>query len=147
MNHIVISHLVDYLQSMLGHHITYSRCGGGASSILLLHTDNNYSLMCWRYWEISVHIDLLACSEDDDTAIVGKMAVAARRIEDKKLLGFFIDDDFSLVLMFEEDITLTVFTEDFSGVELIYWELYNTKRSPVTFIVNENGELIETECE
>lgn len=49
--------------------------------------------------------------------------------------------------MFEEDITLTVFTEDFSGVELIYWELYNTKRSPVTFIVNENGELIETECE
>lgn len=103
--------------------------------------------MCWRYWEISVHIDLLACSEDDDTAIVGKMAVAARRIEDKKLLGFFIDDDFSLVLMFEEDITLTVFTEDFSGVELIYWELYNTKRSPVTFIVNENGELIETECE
>ena len=117
------------------------------SSILLIITDNNYSLWCWRYWEITVHIDLLACSEDDDTAIVGKMAVAARRIEDKRLLGFYIDDDFSLVLMFEEDITLTVFTEEFSGVELIYWELYNTKRSPLTFIVNENGELIETECE
>lgn len=48
--------------------------------------------------------------------------------------------------MFEEDITLTVFTEDFSGVELIYWELYNSE-SPLSFIVNENGELIESECE
>ena len=50
---IIEKELIKTLKKLLGTKVTYSRAGGGMSSILLMKFSNCLSLWCWRYWEIS----------------------------------------------------------------------------------------------
>lgn len=98
--------LIKTLKKLLGARVTYSRTGGGASSILLLNFSSCLSLWCWRYWEISQHNILWATSEDDDTPITGVMATAARLLENKTVTGFSLDleNEYQLWLCFDDDL-------------------------------------------
>ena len=89
--------------------ITYSRAGGGAGSILLIATNTNISLWIWCYWEIKKAGTILANADDDTTAMVGKIAVASRQLEGKRIskvelaplyydLHIFLEDDYELVI-------------------------------------------------
>ena len=105
--------LIKTLKKLLGARVTYSRAGGGMSSILLITTSNHLSLWCWRYWEISQCNVLLSTSEDDDTPITGTMAKAASLLENKSISGFMLDtvNEYQLWLCFDDDLDLILFPE------------------------------------
>lgn len=73
--------LIKTLKKLLGARVTYSRTGGGASSILLLNFSSCLSLWCWRYGEISQGDILWGTSELDYTPRTGDMPKAAQLLE------------------------------------------------------------------
>lgn len=106
--------------------VTYSRTGGGASSILLIKFENDCALWAWRYWEISKGDDLIACSEDDATAITGVMAMAAHQLEGTVLKNLYLNETtYQLGMLFDNGFELWFYPEleeceDFKNV--INWE-------------------------
>jgi len=99
--------LVESLQMLKGDNIKYSRAGGAAGSILLIETEKNNSIWIWCYWEILHSGKILATADDDTTANVGKIAVAAMQLEKKRIekielapliydLHIFIADEYEL---------------------------------------------------
>ena len=136
--------ITDALLTTLGTTVEYSRCGGGAGSWLLLKTDNRVSINGWGCWEIWRYDEILATSEDDDTAIVGKMAQAAIRIEGKKTLGFTIDEQRNIGMLFEDALELWLFYVPECGHEelgLIFWEIVYFP-SKISFTLNSRGALV-----
>lgn len=132
--------LVEVLKSLLGEVVTYSRSGGGNCSILLQIYKNDVSIWAYSYWEISQREKLLATSEDDITPITGAVAVGARTMEGKRLLGFQLWPDFTICLYFEDDIDYVIFTQtpedDFDS-----WEVYAGENSIYEY--NANNKLIK----
>ena len=105
-----------------GHEVIYSKTGGGNSSILLITLDNDYSLWAWCYWEIRRNEELVACSEDDDTAVVGKMARAANLLEQSRVIGIVIYDKYELMLTFSNGLELLFYTsEEYDFPNWEYW--------------------------
>ena len=74
------------IQDIKGQIVTYSRAGGGAGGILLITFANDNSIWIWTYWEIWKNGTLLACVNDDITAITGTVAKAALALEDQTVL-------------------------------------------------------------
>lgn len=102
----------DSLQMLKGKHIVYSKSGGGAGSIMQIIIENNNSIWIWCYWEILHSSKLLATADDDTTANVGKIAVAAKQLEGKRIekieltpqsydLHIYIADEYELILYCE----------------------------------------------
>ena len=142
--------LIKTLKKLLGARVTYSRAGGGMSSILLMKFSNCLSLWCWRYWEISQRNVLLSTSEDDDTPITGTMAKAASLIENKSVIGFDLDPEngYQLWLCFDDDLDLILFSEyekrkRFKRV--INWELEDNPCKRSYIITSELKLLKNTE--
>lgn len=144
---IIEKELIKTLKKLLGTKVTYSRAGGGMSSILLMKFSNCLSLWCWRYWEISQRDILLSTSEDDDTPITGTMAKVACLMENKSVIGFDLDpeNDYQLWLCFDDNLDLILFPEyekrkRFKRV--INWELEDNpcKRS---YIITSELKLIK----
>ena len=75
----------ESIHILKGDNIKYSRAGGAAGSILLIETENSNSIWIWCYWEIYHSGRLLATADDDATANVGKIAVAAKKLEGKRI--------------------------------------------------------------
>lgn len=118
--------------------VTYSRAGGGAGSILLIATNTNISLWVWCYWEIKKSGTILANADDETTAIVGKIAVAAKQLEGKRIckvqlgplnydLHIFLEDDYELVINCESQ-------PEGEGNSLNNWEL-SFEDLDITYIV------------
>ena len=118
--------------------ITYSRAGGGAGSILLIATNTNISLWIWCYWEIKKAGTILANADDDTTAIAGKIAIAARQLEGKRIKKVELDSScFDLHIFFEEDYELVINCESQPEGEdypLNNWEL-SLEDLNITYIV------------
>lgn len=113
-------------EALIGDTVIYSRTGGGAGSILLITFKCDISIWGWSYWEIRRGDELLATADDDATAIVGKMAQAANRIEGKKLEDIMLDRQCDLILLFNDDIELVIFPyekEDDEADEFVNWEV------------------------
>lgn len=106
--------------------VTYSRTGGGASSILLIIFENDCRIWAWRYWEISKNEQLIACSEDDDTPITGVMAVAGRQLEGAVLEGLSLDNtNYQLGMLFDNGYELWLYPELEENEEfksIVNWE-------------------------
>ena len=134
----MIKKISKTLKQFEGNVVTYSRAGGGAGSILLIKSQNNISLWIWCYWEISHYDDLLATADDDTTAIVGKIAVAARQLEGKVIKWIKIDPDYyHLRLGFDDNYELFVGCESQPPEEefpLDNWELYN-QNTKINYVV------------
>jgi len=99
----------ESLQKLIGNNIEYSRAGGAAGSILLINTDNNNSIWVWCYWEILHSGEMIATADDDTTANVGKIAIAAKQLEGRRIkrieltphsydLHLYIADEYELIL-------------------------------------------------
>ena len=99
----------ENLQKLEDSNIIYSRAGGGAGSILLIKAENKNAIWIWCYWEILHDGEILATADDDTTAVVGKVAVAARQLEGKKIkrieltppyydLHIYLDDNYDLII-------------------------------------------------
>ena len=106
------SELSKSVQMLRNSTIYYSRAGGGAGSILLINTNNNLSLWIECYWEIKHKGIVIATADDDTTAVVGPIAIAAKRLEGRKIhrvelapytldLELFIEDDYVLSIVCE----------------------------------------------
>ena len=67
--------------------------------------------MIWRYWEIFQNGKLLALEADDTTAVTGKVAVAARQLEGKKVITAELFEEYNFMLTFEDNLVLKMFTE------------------------------------
>lgn len=138
-----MTELVDNLKLLLGAKTAYSRCGGGAGSILLFNFTNNLSLWNWGYWEILHNSELIACADDDDTPITGTMPKGALALEAKRVLGFTLYPDYSLGLFFDDGYEFWIFTDEDSyiGEKMSYWELENwTNRT--SFKIDRNHKII-----
>ena len=107
-----------HLQELIGQRVDYSRCGGGATSILLLETNNKNCIWGWGYWEIYKDGTLLSTSEDDETPITGKMAVAAHQLEGSIIKDVTLDEDtLDLCILFDNNCRwniLTIYNEQTS---------------------------------
>lgn len=121
--------------------ITYSRAGGGAGSILLITTNADISLWIWCYWEIKESGTILANADDDATAIVGKVAIAARQLEGKKINKVELDPIYyDLHISLEGDYELIINCESQPEGEdypLNNWEL-SVEDLDVTYVVTCN---------
>ena len=107
-----ISKLSKSVQMLRNSTIYYSRAGGGAGSILLINTNDNLSLWIECYWEIKHKGIVIATADDDTTAVVGPIAIAAKQLEGRKIhrvelapytldLELFIEDDYVLCIVCE----------------------------------------------
>ena len=138
--------LIKTLKKLLGAIVTYSRAGGGMSSILLITTSNHLSLWCWRYWEISQCNVLLSTSEDDDTPITGTMAKAASLLENKSISGFMLDtvNEYQLWLCFDDDLDLILFPEyeKRKCFKHVNWELVDSEHK-CSYIITAQLKLIK----
>lgn len=119
--------LVEGIQRLNGNVVTYSRAGGGAGSILLIETDARIELWLWCYWKIKKSNKVLATADDDTTAVVGKIAVAAKQLEGRKVCKVEMDPScFDLHIFFDEEYELIVNCESQPEGEtylLNNWEL------------------------
>lgn len=114
-----LARLKNLLLELIGQRVHYSSCGGGASSILLLETKNNKNCIWgWGYWEIYKDDILMSTSEDDDTPITGKMAVAAHLLEGSVIKDVTLDEDtLDLSILFDNNCRwdiLTIYNEQTS---------------------------------
>lgn len=108
------------LQTLIGKCVVSSNTGGGASSVLLLKFDNDNAIWAWRYWEISCGEELVSCSEDDDTPVIGKMAVAANMLKGKRVLDVkLVEENLNLGILFNENYELWLYTEKENCKELL----------------------------
>lgn len=123
----IIKELEKKLHSLIDSTVTYCRTGGGASSILLLRLTDDSKVWAWRYWEISQGDTLLACANDDDTPITGKMAMAAQSLEGLKIIDIRLDKkSLNLGILFEDLKELWLYTETETNknlLSLINWEI------------------------
>ena len=107
-----IDNLKNDIKLLIDKKVTYSRTGGGVSSILLIIFDNECAVWAWRYWELTKDSQLIACSEDDDTPITGLMAVTAHQLEGAVLEDFYLDDtDYQLGMLFDNGYELRLYPE------------------------------------
>lgn len=138
MNLITLQNNIKKLENTI---TNYSRSGGGAGSILLIEADTNISLWIWCYWEIKKSGVILANADDDTTAVVGKIAVAAKQLEGKRIIKTEMDIScYHLHITFEEDYELLVFCESQPPEEpypLNNWEL-SIKNLNITYLVTCN---------
>ena len=97
------------LQKLQGNRINYSRAGGGAGSILLIETEGNNSIWIWCYWEILHFGSIIATADDETTANIGKVAIAAKQLEGRIInrielnthtydLHLYIDSEYELIV-------------------------------------------------
>jgi len=112
-----------HLQELIGQRVDYSRCGGGATSILLLETNNKNCIWGWGYWEIYKDGTLLSTSEDDETPITGKMAVAAHQLEGSIIKDVTLDEDtLDLCILFDNNCRWNILTIYNEQTSLDNWE-------------------------
>ncbi len=133
--------VVEILKSILGKVVIYSRSGGGNISILLQKYENNVSIWSYYYWEISQREKLIATSEDDTTAITGSVALGAKAMEGKRLLGFQLWPDLTLCLYFEDDIDYVIFPQE-PGENFASWSICEPEDDAV-YELDENNKLIK----
>ena len=140
----IIDSLISDINLILGKRVTYSRTGGGASSILLIKFENECAVWAWRYWEISKGDQLIACSEDDDTPVTGVMAVAARQLEGTILEDLYLDDTtYKLGMLFDNGHELWLYQEleereEFKSV--INWE-YQIPTKNLCYVLTSQMEI------
>jgi len=104
--------IIAGLRALIGNYVVSSNTGGGASSILLLKFDNDSAIWAWRCWEISCGEELIACSEDDDTPMIGKMAVVANMLKGKRVLDVkLVEENLNLGILFDGNYELWLYTE------------------------------------
>lgn len=127
-----------------GKKVIYSRTGGGASSILLIRFEDESAIWAWRYWEIIKGVQLVACSEDDDTPITGVMAAAARKLERAVLEDIYLDDTtYQLGMLFDNGYELWLYPEleereEFKSV--INWE-YQMPAADLCYVLTSQLEI------
>lgn len=125
--------LIELLCSIIGAKVKYSRCGGSVSSIILQYYYDDpldCELWIWCYWDIEKYDRVIACSEDDDTPVVGVMATASRGLEEKSVIGFTLYENYVLGLYFSDSSELWIcpveYDEEFK--DLNNWELLSHVR-------------------
>lgn len=132
--------VVEILKTLLGKKVIYSRAGGGNGSILLQSYQNDIHIWAYSYWEVSRQEKLIATAYDDITPISGTVAVGAKIMEGKYLLGFSLFSDLSIWLFFEDDIDYVIFPQDIEE-NFLSWEI-DVKAKGVVYELNENLKLI-----
>lgn len=104
--------LKDDINLIKGKKVIYSCAGGAYCSTLFIRFENRCAIWARRYWEISKCGILIACSEDDATADIGIMAVAARMLIGSVMDAILLDDNtFQLGMLFENGYSLWLYPE------------------------------------
>lgn len=109
----IIKEIIEVLKSTLGQKVIYSKAGGGAGSILLQKFDNKVSIWSSYYWTIYQHNEQIATADDDITPNTGPVAMGAKQMLGKHLLGFTLWPDLIIDLYYEDDIEYTIYPNDF----------------------------------
>ena len=97
------------LKYSIGSVVSYSRTGGGASSIWLIQLENSASLWINCAWRIEHENVVLATENDDATAVTGRMAKSVKRLEGYKLLDYELSLQNDLTLFFEKNYCARIF--------------------------------------
>lgn len=130
--------LINYLKELNNQKVLYSSAGGGNGSILLIQFENNSALWAWRYWEITYNDKLITNAEDDDTPIIGKMAVGANQLVNARVTNIIlINENYNLGILFDNNYELWLYTE--MEEEEIYksicnWE-YHVPQHDICYVV------------
>jgi len=119
----------NYLEKIKSLDIIKSTSGGGAGSILKIEFENFYNLFIYCTWRVEKNDEVLATSNDNSEAIIGRIPQKVKMFENKKVLSFELSNQFDLELKIEENYCLKIFcdvsywgTED-GGTYDSNWEL------------------------
>lgn len=124
------------LRQIIGTTITYSRAGGGVGSILLIKFSNNNRLWIWRYWELLKNNQIIATEEDDNTAMIGKIAIAAVQLENKSVENISINN-YNIHITFSNGYSLFVYaTRDLTN-DLPNWK-YSIPSKNLVYEITSN---------
>ena len=93
--------LVNNLIGLVNRRVVY--CRMPMMFPLMVQFEGKDHLMCSRYWELSQYNRLLATQDDEDDDIINATLCL---LFGKKLIGFSIYSDFSLLLCFEDNLDL-----------------------------------------
>ncbi len=130
--------LLSDIKAIEGLQVKKSNVGGGAGAILVLSLENDCCIWAWRYWEISCKGVLLATANDDDTPIIGKMAMVAKNLEDKTIKEVLLDEEkFILGIILEDGFELWHYPEKEMNEEFFSvpnWE-YHLPQKNLCYIV------------
>lgn len=142
-NDIIRRQIVETLKSLIGQKVIYSRAGGGAGSILRQEYQDGVCIWSWSsYWEIKQREVMIACADDEDVRpTVGVIAVGAKMMESKRLLGFDIDDALSLALFFEDDIDYIIYPLKYDDIYLNNWQI-TVKKHNIVYCLNNDLKLM-----
>lgn len=116
------------LKRVVGKEVTYSRSGGGAGSVWLIKFQGECSVMISCTWRIEYGNIVLATSNDDTTAVTGRIARSVRQLEEKhaKLLSIELSRQKDLVMLFEGGYCARVFFDIFRYSEgWCHWKMEN----------------------
>ena len=134
--------IAEILESLIGQKVIYSRAGGGNGSILLQKFQNEDRIWSWcSYWEISQRGKLIADANDDIAAVTGTVAVGAMMMEGKCLEEYYLDEDLTLGLKFEDDICYFIYPEK-EDEDISNWEI-NSERQNVAYEVKNDLKILK----
>lgn len=139
-----LEEIAEILDSLIGQKAIYSQAGGGNGSNLLQEYQNGDCIWSWcSYWEISQGDKLIANADDDITALVGTVAVGAKMMEEKRLEGYYLGEDLTLGLKFEDDICYFIYPEKEEDEDASNWEI-TSKHLNVVYEVQHDLEIIKS---
>ena len=122
--------------------VTLSKSGGCVGSLWLIDFDNNTSFYIYCTWRIEHNNQVLASSNDDSTAIVGRLTRSVKELEGNKLISFNLTKQYDLTLCFENDFSVKVFCDisysqtDNGGTYDTNWDISIPDRDLVISINN-----------
>jgi len=132
----------EILLSTINSKVILSKSGGSTGSLWLIDFENKTSFYIYCTWRIEHNNQVLASSNDDSTAIVGRLTRSVKELEGNKLISFNLTKQYDLTLCFENDFSVKVFCDisysqtDNGGTYDTNWDISIPDRDLVISINN-----------
>ncbi|MDH6355872.1 hypothetical protein M2132_002222 [Dysgonomonas sp. PH5-45] len=141
--------LIASLTELKSKIVLSSKTGGGSGSILKMEIEMNCYLFIYCVWRIEHNNIVLATSDDDSQAQIGRMAKSAKLLENKKVTSLSLSDQYDLTICFDDNYCFRAFcnisysqTEN-GGTYDTNWELCLPSENIVFKINNHFKEEME----
>ena len=132
----------EILLSTINSKVILSKSGGSTGSLWLIDFEYKTSFYIYCTWRIEHNNQVLASSNDDSTAIVGRLTRSVKELEGNKLISFNLTKQYDLTLCFENDFSVKVFCDisysqtDNGGTYDTNWDISIPDRDLVISINN-----------
>ena len=101
----------NILSQLINQKVTSCIVGGGAGSIIKMELDSNCYFFIYSSWRIECNGVVLSTSTDSNEAIIGRMAKAARLLQNNPIISIQVTDQYDLTIHCENKYCLKSFSD------------------------------------